>query len=186
MKISFPLTMLFFFFLGTWCNSLWAQDLVLKNLVLDNVAGEIQLRFGIDTLEAEKLHKYLRDSVTLRLKCEAFLLKDRQLWWDQDLAHDQCIFKIKQNPITQKYSLVDLKTEKEYTESSLESLLKHHITRLRLHLGVWQTLQKGEKYAIKLLVSLKRSGFPGWVKKCLFFWSWDIVPTQKYRMDFTY
>lgn len=185
MKTLFCL-ILTFCFLVTWCSSLWPKDLVLKNLVLDNVDGQIQLRFGIDPLEPEKLHKYLSDSVTLRLECKAFLFKERKLWLDKGLDHDHCVFRIKQNPITQKYSVFDAESEKEYTGNSLETLMKRHITKLRLNLGVWQTLQKGEKYAIELLVSLKRAGFPGWVKKCLFFWSWDIVPTQKYRMNFTY
>jgi hypothetical protein len=167
-------------------DALFAQDLVLKNLVLDNVAGEIQLRFGIEPLDSEKLQKYLLDSVTLKLQCQATLFRERNIWLDKDLAHDHCVFEIKQNPITQKYSIVNVQTEKEHIESSLDALLNKHINKLCLHLGIWQTLRKGEKYSIELFVSLKRSGIPGWVKKCLFFWSWDIVPTQKYRMHFTY
>jgi hypothetical protein len=173
--------------LTVWCGSACAQNIELKNLILDNEKGEIQLRFGIKVNKMQELQQYLQeDGYTLRLRCRAELLKTRTLWWDESLGENEVVFDLSCNQLSQQYILHNVSESGKATSEDLEKILRKHWRHLTILLGKWRNLTKRENYAVELDVTLRRANVPMWLRKALFFWSWDVVSSRRYRMDFTY
>jgi hypothetical protein len=170
-----------------WSGTVCAEQLELRNLVLDNEKGGIQLRFGIIVDEEELLKEYLQeDGYTLRLRCRAQLLKTRTLWWDEGLAENEIVFELSCNQLSQQYTLRNLGGGEKATAEDLGNMLRKQWHHLTIRLGEWRNLTKRESYAVELDVTLRRANVPMWLRKALFFWSWDVVSSRRYRMDFTY
>jgi hypothetical protein len=55
-----------------------------------------------------------------------------------------------------------------------------------LDLGAWKMLDTGADYILELTLQFTRPNVPQWLKTTLFFWSWDVVTSQTFRMHFTY
>lgn len=153
---------------------------------MDNVKDKIQIRFGIEIEKMDKLRSYLEEGGALRLRCQAKLLMKKNMWWDEELRVNELIFELNYNPLTREYLLHEVSQNKKVNSKSLSFLLKNKWGNLVLNLGSWKTLPKGKNYALELFVSLERTDVPIWLKKALFFWSWSIAPSKKFRMNFSY
>ncbi len=186
MKIRISLMLFIIFILLSFVNKSFAQEILLKNLILDNVKDKIQIRFGIGIEKMEKLRSYLEEGGTLRLNCKAYLLMKKNMWWDEELKVNELIFDLNNNPLTREYLLYNVSQNKKVQSKSLSFLLENEWGNLVLNLGSWKTLPRDKNYALELFVSLKRTDVPIWLKKALFFWSWSIASSKKYRMDFSY
>jgi hypothetical protein len=167
-------------------NAAWAQELILKNLVLDNVAGDIQLRFGVALQDLDKVEDLLQEGATITMGGESSLIRKRKLFWDKTLKHAEMTFELKKDPLSETYILTDTRTQRVMKNQDLPTLIKANWGTLSMSLGSWDSLPRGVKYAMNLKVVLKRAHVPGWLKTALFFWSWDVVDQKQYRMDFVY
>jgi len=163
-----------------------AQEIVLKNLVLDNVGGKIQLRFGIEVEEMDFLKDYLNEGTSLRLKCQARLQRKKILWKDATVLNKSLVFDLRNNPLTRQYSLHNLTVERTIHSKDLSNLIKTGWGRLVMDLGNWAALPRGHEYALELSVRLMHADIPGWLKTALFFWSWNVANVQQYRLNFSY
>lgn len=168
------------------CSSAGAQELILKNLVLDNVAGDIQLRFGVELEDLEGVEELLQEGITIRMLSQSSLIRKRKLIWDKTLEQKDIEFEIKKNPLTGTYSLIDSRAQRVMKNEDLPTLIQANWSTLTMSLGSWNSLPQGVAYAMNLRVVLKRANVPVWLKKALFFWSWDVVDQKNYRMDFVY
>jgi hypothetical protein len=162
------------------------QEVMLKNLVLDNVAGTIQLRFGVKTVDTEELKAYLEEGVTLRLQCSAKLKANKSLWWDETLREQEVAFELKNNPLTRKYVLRNVTEKRTMRNKDLETLIRSNWGHMVLEMGRWPKAPKGREYVLELKVRLERADIPVWLRRALFFWSWEVVPVKTYRMNFTF
>lgn len=163
-----------------------AQEIILENLVLDNVGGTIQLRFGIEVEDVASLRDYLDEGTTLRLKCDAELQQKKILWKDETVLSRSLVFDLKNNPLTQEYLLQNVTYERTIHGKNLESLVQTGWGQLVMDLGSWAALPRRKEYALELSVRMIRADIPGWLKKALFFWSWNIGNAQQYRLNFSY
>lgn len=170
----------------TFPSQVRAQDLELKNMALDNVSGSIQLSYGIQVLEVQALEEHLSEGLVLRLQCRAKLIRDRRWWWDALLQEEQQEFQLRTQRLQGKYVLSSKQQDKALKGKDLGQLLQRGWSGMKLRLGKWEQLEPEQDYAVVIKLSLKRSNVPWWLRKALFFWSWDVVPEQKYRMDFKY
>lgn len=168
------------------CNAVSAQEILLKNLVLDNVAGDIQLRFGVEVEALDHVEDLLHDGVTITMTSESRLIRTRSFVWDKTLEKSELEFELKEDPLSRTYVLTDIKNEKEMKNKDLGVLIQSNWSSLTMSLGNWNDLPQGVKYAMNLQVVLKRANVPVWLKAALFFWSWDVVDQKHYRMDFLY
>jgi hypothetical protein len=162
------------------------QEIILKNLVLDNVGGTIQLRFGIEMNNLAQLKEYLSEGTTVRLSCLAELQRKRLLWKDDTVLARKLAFDVKNNPLTQQYTMHNLASGRTRQSDTVESLIQEAWSRLIMDLGNWAALPRGNEYALELSVRMIRADVPGWLKKALFFWSWNIGNEQQYRLNFSY
>ncbi|MFP4392368.1 MAG: DUF4390 domain-containing protein [Desulfohalobiaceae bacterium] len=177
---------LFIYSLLSFPLQIQAQDLEFQNVVLDNVSGSIQVNFGIEVLDVHALEEHLSEGLVLQMVCKAKLIRNRRWWMDKLLHQEEQKFELKSQPLQDSYVLQRKGWENNLKDQDLGQLLNKAWSRLRLQLGSWEELKSGEDYAIELHLSLKRSNVPWWLRKSLFFWSWDLVPEKNYRMDFKY
>ncbi len=170
----------------SWTMSAGAQELVLDTLVLDNVNERIQLRFGVQTEEMEALRTSLDTSGALRVECTIFLRRQRSWWPDSMLVEKDLRYDLRVNPLTQSYKMINCQTQQTIKGNKLKGLIQKGWEDIAVDLGPWKALQPGSTYIVELKLQFKRPDVPIWLKKTLFFWSWDVLSTQNYRMYFTY
>lgn len=173
-------------FVLTGVMSAGAQQLVLENFVLDNVGERIQLRFGLEVEEIKKLQESLENGGRVRMQCTIYLRRQRGWWPDSTVAEKTFCYDLKNNPLTQMYSLVNCQNEKKARDNNLQELIQKNWTDITLDLGPWSVLHSGASYFVEMNLQFKRPDVPAWLKKALFFWSWDVLASQTYRMHFVY
>ena len=167
-------------------NSLKAQELEIKDCVLDKKQGRIRINFGLVLKNSEKLNQYLAEGSPLKLGCTGRLYKNRIFWMDKKLKENKLEFELDYNPLTQKYMLTNLNNKNSSRSGSLKKMLVEHWKELELDLGKWDSIPKDKEYTLQLEVSLKRGKVPGWMEVILFFWSWDQLSSKIYEIDFNY
>ncbi len=68
----------------------------------------------------------------------------------------------------------------------LADVLRRAFGEITIDLGPWDILERGEAYVLTLGIELGRADVSAFVRNALFFWSFDVVPPARYRLDFTY
>ncbi|WP_432738764.1 DUF4390 domain-containing protein [Maridesulfovibrio sp. FT414] len=175
------------FCLFTICTSpAQASTIQLKNLVLDNQAGAIMARFGIELQTDTQVEEALLNGVRLKLECQARLFEHRSVWADSEVAGKTYTNKLYYDSLSKQFVLEKQGPDKIFKNESLSILLREEWRNLILDLGPWSTLQRGERYKLRIKVHLDQTDIPEWLKSTLFFWSWDVIPSATYQLDFTY
>ncbi|MFP4315125.1 MAG: DUF4390 domain-containing protein [Desulfovibrionales bacterium] len=171
-----------------WCCSAvgWAQTMALNEMVLHNRAGEVNLRFGVDILEEQGLEEVLHNGGIVELRCRASLLRKRGLIWDKELAEYEFVSQIDANALTQDYIVRTEGSDKVYQGKGLPKILQEAWGMIDIGLGPWSRLERGREYRIVLNLGMERVDIPIWLKRSLFFWSWDVAPEAVYELEFTY
>ncbi len=172
------------FFLLFCCFSLgYSQEFYLNNLILDNINGKIQIRFSLDITKTNKLISYLKNGVSLRLKCKVELRREKKLWWDSTVYSRQKMFTLSYNPLTKDFIISSGLSFSE-RDRDLKSLFDRVWKKLVINLGTWKRLKKGKKYIFQIALTMERSDIPAWIKKVLFFINWDVIAKKTYRVKF--
>lgn len=161
------------------------QVLDLNNLVLDNQAGQITVRFGVSAPPAP-LREALAEGAGLGLVCTASLERVRGVLPDADVAEGEYISELTRDELAQEYVLRLPGVEKPVRSKDLGALLDKAWGAVTMDLGSWDLLAPGHTYALSLTISLKRRDVPAWLRYSLFFWSWDVLPETNYQLEFSY
>ncbi|MCM0755729.1 DUF4390 domain-containing protein [Desulfovibrio aminophilus] len=163
-----------------------AQSLSLNNLVVDNQAGSFMARFGVVVEGIEDVALNLDNGVVLGLTCDARLSRRRSLWSNKTVNEVQWVSRLQQDALTGEYVLVLPGRETPYREKDLPRLLTRAWSTIAVDLGPWNKLERGEDYVLDLSIKLNQVDIPGWFRRTLFFWSWDVVPATTYQLEFRY
>ena len=158
------------------------QEIVPRNLIVDNEQGAVQLRFGLRVLNSEKLSRYLKQGTSLRLHCTAKMEVERSFWWDKELRQSAITFMLRYDSLDDEYLLIMGKDKSEKRDSDLLTLLHSGWAQIRMDLGPWPEEYKEDNLVLYLTVRMVRIDVPLWLKRTLFFWSWDVVPVKNYRI----
>ena len=161
------------------------QVLDLNNLVLDNQAGQITVRFGV-TAPPGPLREALAEGSTLGLVCTATLERVRGVFFDVDVAEGEYVSELTRDELAQEYVLRLPGVEKPVRSKDLPALLDKAWGSVTMDLGSWGLLMPGQTYTLNLTTSLKRRDVPAWLRYSLFFWSWDVLPETNYQLEFSY
>lgn len=163
-----------------------AQGLVLANLVVDNQAGAILVRFGVEVEGTSELADLLRDGESLGLRCSATLLHKRSMWLDKTVSSAGLDLSLRHDPLSKQFVAEALDGGTPLTHTDLTALLGKAWSEISLNLGSWKDLNRGKEYSLLLEINLNRLDVPVWLKRSLFFWNWSAAPTTRYQLDFTY
>ena len=160
------------------------QEVILRNLIVNNDEGTVHLRFGLRTREPEELSRFLKQGTGLRLICAASMDLERDLWWNRELRRSRKEFLLRYHSLDDDYRLATEDGGFQERNADLESLLHKGWSRIDMYLGDWPGEYEEDDLALNLRVRLVRSDVPVWLKRTLFFWSWNVVPAKNYRIRF--
>lgn len=175
-----------FSLLATLPRTANADDLTLKNMVMDNQAGTITARFGIKLNKKDKIEQALENGINLKLECDAVLYKHQSLWPDSKVGKAHYENQISYDALSSEFVLEQPGRKNPMKSKSLDQLLQRGWNTLILNMGPWSQLQRGVRYQLLLKVKIDQDEVPAWLRYTLFFWSWDVVPSATYQLDFTY
>lgn len=163
-----------------------SQELELHDFVLDNSEGNLLLRFGIGVSSLDSLRVLLKEGGTVKLECEGTLSLRKELWLDGTVASRTLISFLRYDKLTQEYVMQQEGVSAPFSQKSLKQLLQNTWGRLSLPLTPLEALDRGAPYVVSLHVILHDEDVAPWLKKTLFFWSWDAAPSMRYSMDFIF
>lgn len=163
-----------------------AASLNLKNLILDNQAGAIMARFGLNLKGDTETETALENGIKLKLECKASLYLHRSMWPDSKIASKIYTDKLSYDSLSKEFILEKSGINIALRDKKITLLLQKGWKSIVMDLGPWSSLERGKRYILILDVHLDQTDVPQWLKKTLFFWSWDIVPSATYQLEFTY
>lgn len=163
-----------------------AQSLVLSNLVVDNQAGSLMARFGVAVEGVAEVSENLNNGVTLALACKARLTRAGGLVGGPKISEAELTSRLKFDALAREYTLSLPGREAPLRNARLDDLLRAGWSELALDLGSWRMLERGQDYTVVLDIRLTQAEIPGWFKRNLFFWSWDVIPASTYQLHFKY
>ncbi len=185
MLLAFTLALLLFV-LPTRVAHATDQRLVLNDFVLDNTEGQLILRFGVSVTDRETLQLLLKDGGKVSLLCEGSLIRPSTLWLDTTLARQQTTSTLFYDVLTKDYVLTDDMGTPLGRTPNLGKLLETTWEAQSLNVGLLSQLTRGGSYRVDLSIQIKDENVPLWMTKTLFFWSWNVAPSMRYSMDFTF
>ncbi len=168
-------------------SAAFGQQWQLDNLVLDSSqGGHVRVRFGVQC-PVEPLKQLLTDEgATVRVGFEAALRRERLLLWEKQEAVARRLYYLKSRALSQEYELKGEGLDKPLVGTELAPLLDKAWSTLEMDLGAWHQLQPGSEYVVDLRIECDRADVPVWLRRALFFWSWDVLPPRTYRLRFRY
>lgn len=163
-----------------------AQELVLVNLVVDNHAGAILVRFGVKVEGTDRVAELLKDGESLGLNCSISLQRSRSLWVDKTAGEAELYLSLRYDPLSKQFVAESPGDEPPMVHPDLTALLDRAWSEISLELGSWKNLVRGKEYNLRLEIRLDREDVPIWLKRSLFFWDWEAAPATHYQLEFTY
>lgn len=166
-------------------TALGASLLALDNLVLDSHEDKIHLRFGLRLEDPEPVKNALMDGIDLWLDGTARLLSKR-MFLPNRILHEQSFEHVLEwNALTQDFELTLPQKEHLVKAKELQELTLTHWREISLEMGDWSMLAPGETYHLELEINLDRRDIPVWMRRVLFFWSWDVMDPVRYELEFS-
>lgn len=169
-----------------WSVPACAQSLVLSNLVVDNQAGSLMARYGVAVDGVGEITENLQNGVTLGLICSAKLSKSSGLFGGPQIAEAKMTSRLKYDALTKEYTLTLPGREAPLKNARLDELLRTGWGAMALDMGAWSVLERGQDYTLSLDIKLSQTDIPNWFRRTLLFWSWDVIPSTSYQLQFKY
>ena len=162
-----------------------AQKLEVYNLVLDNTNATLKVRFDLKIDGFNAIKEALDNGEDLGLVCRATIDMQRKFFWDRSLVCRNFLSTMRKDMLKGEY-VIDLPGQTvRFTEFSAQRINKL-FQNIEISLLPWSTIKKGQNYSLKVEVALKTLEIPEWIKKTLFFWSWDLIEPEYFEMEFRY
>lgn len=161
-----------------------AQELLLNNLVLNNFEGKIRVRFGVEPTGLDRIRQSLEAGERLALRCRARLALKRDYVWNQEVS--AAVWESELRRLRGGDFAATLPGQGAIADKELGPLFRKAWNEILVDLGPWDSLERGQTYVVSLELSLMRLDVSPWLRKGLFFWSFDTSPPVSYQLDFTY
>lgn len=158
-------------------------DLNLKPIQIIPNSDHLFLDTGILFQNKPALTAMLLDGANLNIKIEILVEKLNMLSNDV-LFEETIIYNIRYDLLRRDFML-DNAGKKSYFKN-FDDLLKKYFEDLKLNIPLNEPLETQETYKITLKPSILHAEVPPWLKKALFFWSWEIVYPYPYHYEFSY
>lgn len=166
--------------------SAMAGELELGNLILDNEAGNISVRFGVRLDDLAELEEELSLGTTVGLTCEAAVYRRKSLWADTRVAGTEWVSPLSKDVLANDYVIKMPGDDRVLRDKDLAALLGKAWGQMSLDLGPWQSLVPGHEYRLEMRIGMDRVDVPTWLRYVVFFWSFDLYEPVSYRLDFSY
>ena len=164
-----------------------AQECRVDNLGLNSSEdGHIGVHFSVQCPVVPLQTMLVEEGGVIRVVFEAALLRDRLLLWKKQESVARRIFLLQNRSLSQKFVVDGNQLEQPLVGPRLGPLLHKAWSSLEMDLGPWHNLQPGAEYTVALRIRCDRADIPVWLRRALFFWSWDMAEPVYYEMQFDY
>ncbi len=161
-----------------------AQRLDLSSFLIDTYGDNLLARFSIEVDDFEKIKAALDNGSKVALICDVSLLLKRILFWDLPIAGRVIEIDLEKDFLSGGYNVI-FPEQKRSLSSFEESDFLEIFGDMNVELLPLDKLEPGQKYAVRIQVKLISRGVPKWIKRTLFFWSWDLAGSIRYEMEFS-
>ncbi|MGM0646621.1 MAG: DUF4390 domain-containing protein [Thermodesulfobacteriota bacterium] len=164
-----------------------AQECHVDNLGLNSSEdGHIGVHFGVQCPVGPLQTMLVEEGGVIRVVFEAALLRDRLFFWKKQETVARRTFLLQNRSLSQEFVVDGSQMEQPLIGPLLGPLLHKAWSTLEMDLGPWRNLQPGSEYTVELRIRCDRADIPVWLRKALFFWSWDVLPPRSYKLHFRY
>ncbi len=176
-----------FIFIFLSNNLLFAQDAILKNLVISNTEEHLQLFLDVEGAFREDMKKVVQSGVPTTFSFYITLHRVRAFWMDKKIANVNVTHTIKYDNLKNEYSVIrSWENNKTVVTQSFEAATELMSRVENLNVIQLSSLDKGKQYQIRAKAELSKMTLPLYLHYVLFFVSlWDFE-TDWYTVDFTY
>jgi hypothetical protein len=161
-----------------------SQKLELSGFLIDTHGDSLVARFSIEIDDMEKIKAALDNGSKLALICDVRLLKSRTLLWDQALARQEIEIGLEKDLLSKEYDIVFPDQKKSLVNFERNDFLDQ-FGDMQARLLPLDSMEPDRNYAVRIQVRLISRGVPNWIKRTLFFWSWDLAESIRYEMEFS-
>jgi len=163
-----------------------AQHLILDKLVLDNKSGNVAARFSVHIDDLSRIEEEIADGAELGLIAKVTLSRRRTVWFDATLGTREMGTLLGYDPLSKEFHVSLPDGNRMLRGKGLGPLLEKFWHDAIMEVVPWNSLERGNDYVLDFEMRLARKDVPGWIRTTLFFWSWDVIGSTTYRLDFTY
>ncbi|MFW6005433.1 MAG: DUF4390 domain-containing protein [Desulfonatronovibrionaceae bacterium] len=160
-----------------------AQQLELSSFFLNTRGDRLSAGFSLEMDDFSRVKKSLDEGAKLELIYEVRVIKNVFLFPDFSLASKEVNIGLAKDLISGDYKILfpgRKKVVPEFTRKDFTQLFSN----ISVPLISLEQLEDNETYLIRIQARLTTTEVPKWIKKTLFFWSWDLVDSLHYEMDF--
>ncbi|MFP4083710.1 MAG: DUF4390 domain-containing protein [Desulfonatronovibrio sp.] len=162
----------------------FSQSLDLSSFILDTRENNLLARFSIDVDDFETILTALENGAELALVCDVTVLEDRALFWDQAIADKKINIEMEKDLLAGGYIIV-FPDQKRVLDSFGKKEFLELLADMDAELLALDALQTDKKYIVRIQAKLISRSVPKWIKRTLFFWSWDLARSIRYEMEFS-
>jgi hypothetical protein len=161
-----------------------SQRLDLSSFIIDTYGDKLMARFSIEIENFEKIKTALDNGSKVALLCDVSLLRNRALIWDVTLGGTEIEVGLEKDLLSGDYKI--LFPHQTISLSNFEeSDFLDQFKEMKVELVPLEKLEAGQRYVVRIQVKLISKGVPKWIKRTLFFWSWDLARSIRYDMEFS-
>jgi len=161
-----------------------SQRLDLSSFLIDTYGDNLLARFSLEVDDFEKIKTALDNGSKVALLCDVKVLKNRVLFWDMPLEGREIEVGLEKDLLSGNYNII-FPNQRRILSSFEESDFLEQFGDMHIELLPLDKLEPGQKYIVRIQVKLISRGVPKWIKRTLFFWSWDLARSIRYEMEFS-
>lgn len=163
-----------------------AQTLSLMAPAIANDNGSLTARFGVTVVEKPILKGELEDGAVLVLKCAIELFEEMDYWLDSTVSAASFESTLKYDQLTKEFVMTVPGRETPLRDKDIESLLRKGWASIKIKLGPWSMLERGQAYSLRLITTMNEAGAPEGFSRFIYFWSWDAGADNTFHLNFTF
>ena len=163
-----------------------AEPIAVTDLGVDNSKGAVSVGFSIVVHDEAPLLEILQDGGDYEVRCTGKLYHRRAGFWDEFLSEASYVCLMTGKPIARECLLQDHRGSHTVDFSTLRKDLNQFWSHLSLPMGSWEQIQRNRAYKVVLSFKITRTNISQWIRKPLFFVSWDFVPEVAYELNFDF
>ncbi len=161
-----------------------SQKLDLSSFLLETYEDNLQTRFSVEVDDFEKIKTALDNGSKVALLCDVSIFKNRIIFWNMSVEDREIEIGLEKDLLSGKYNII-YPDQKRSLDSFEKSDFLEQFGDMKIELVPMDMLESGQKYTVRIQVKLISRGVPKWIKRTLFFWSWDLARSIRYEMEFS-
>lgn len=164
-----------------------AEKAYLSDIVVTNTRDHLLVYFTVNDCFTVEMNRAIESGINTTFTFFIRLYRERNLWWDKEIAEMEIKHSIKYDDLKKIYELrLSEQGDKVITVKSFDEAKRLMADVVALKVTPLTRLERGGRYEIRLMAQLDKIRLPLYLHYILFFVSlWDFE-TEWHTMDFRY